>query len=468
MKIKILIPLTAVILSIMMILSGCGKKDTSSTQNKTLGSTDSKATLDTTDMFTDRDYETGYDESTATKLTVSDSNSEISITKAGTYIISGSTSDGSITVDVADTDKVQIVLNGVSITSKASAALYVKSADKVFLTTVKGTENTLANGGTFEQIDDNNIDGAVFSKSDITFNGEGTLIIKSPAGHGIVGKDDVKLTSGTYTITAAYHGIDANDSIRIANATISITAGKDGLHCDNEEDSEKGYIYIASGTLDIKSDDDGIHATTYLTIDGGTIGIKAAEGLEATVIKINDGTINIEASDDGINAAKKSTVSTPLVEINGGKITIVMGQGDTDGIDSNGNIIINGGTVNITGNSAFDYDGTGTINGGTVIVNGSEVSTLTNQMMGGGMPGGMKGGMETINPNDAVTSATPDINGERPEMPQIDGSGENGNRPQRPDGENGSAESGKRQKPGSKPTANATDTETLNNGDITA
>ena len=465
MKIKKLIPLAAVLLSVMMILSGCSEKATSSTQEKTSGS---KTALDTTDMFTDRDYETGYDESTATKLTISDSNSKISIIKAGTYIISGSTSDGSITVDVADTDKVQIVLNGVSITSKTSAALYVKSADKVFITTVKGTENTLANGGTFEAIDDNKIDGAVFSKSDITFNGEGTLIIKSPAGHGIVGKDDVKVTSGIYNITASSHGMDVNDSIRIANATINITAGKDGLHCDNDSDSEKGYIYIESGTFDIKSDDDGIHAITYLTIDGGTLNIKAAEGLEATVIKINDGTINIEASDDGINAAKKSNVATPLVEINGGKITIVMGQGDTDGVDSNGDIVINGGTINVTGNSSFDYDGTGTINGGTVIVNGSEVSTLPNQMMGGGgmgggMPGGMKGGMGNINPNDAVTSATPDANGERPEIPQFDGSGENGNRPERPDGENG-----KRQKPGSKPTANATDTETQVNGDITA
>ncbi|MBR6902672.1 MAG: carbohydrate-binding domain-containing protein, partial [Clostridia bacterium] len=320
-KIKIFIPVTAILLSFMMILSACGSNNTSGTKNKTSVTSGSTATLDTTDMFTERDYATDYDESTATKITISESNPNISITKAGTYIITGIVSDGSVTVDVPDTDKVQVVLNSVSITSKTSAALYVKSADKVFVTTVKGTENTLANGGTFKTTDDNNIDGAVFSKSDITFNGEGTLTVKSPAGHSVVGKDDVKLTGGTYNFTCLLHGIDANDSIRIANATINITSGEDGLHSENNDDNEKGYIYIESGTITIKSGDDGIHAITYLTIDGGTLNITAAEGLEATHIQINDGTINIEASDDGINAAKKSTVTTLTVEINGGKIT---------------------------------------------------------------------------------------------------------------------------------------------------
>ena len=79
-----------------------------------------------------------------------------------------------------------------------------------------------------------------------------------------------------------------------------------------------------------------------------------------------------------------------MIEINGGNITIKMGQGDTDGVDSNGDIIINGGTINVTGQSTFDYDGTGKINGGTVICNGQEVTTLPNQFMGGEGQGGMR------------------------------------------------------------------------------
>ena len=73
------------------------------------------------------------------------------------------------------------------------------------------------------------------------------------------------------------------------------------------------------------------------------------------------------------------------IEINGGNLTIKMGAGDTDGIDSNGNLYINGGTIDITANSPFDYDGESKYTGGTIIVNGEETNTITNQMMGGGM-----------------------------------------------------------------------------------
>ncbi len=484
-KLKIFIPVTAALLSIMMILSGCGKTNNSSSQSSvTLDKSDTALSESIDDMFSDRDFEVGYDESTATKITISDSNPDIKITEAGTYIISGTSSNGSITVDVPDTDKVQIVLNGVSVTSKTSAALYVKSADKVFVTTVKDTENTLENGGTFTAIDDNNIDGAIFSKSDITFNGEGTLTIKSPSAHAVVGKDDVKFTSGTYKLSAAKHGVDANDSIRIANAAIEITAGEDGLHSENNDDNEKGYIYIKSGTITVNAGDDGIHATTTLQIDGGTLDITAAEGLEATVIQINDGTIDIKASDDGINAAKKSTIATPAVEINGGKITIVMGAGDTDGIDANGNITINGGTIDITANSPFDYDGTGTLNAGTVIVNGSEVTTIQNQMMGGGgmgggMPNGMKGNMMPADPNTIPDNGNGNTEGtmpqspngqmkERPQMPSGDGSTESGTKRQKPSADSTAEGEVKRQKPTNKSSNESTPTDAQTNTEKTS
>ena len=127
-----------------------------------------------------------------------------------------------------------------------------------------------------------------------------------------------------------------------------------------------------------------------IQVDDGQLTIAAAEGIEATYVQLNGGTIAISSWDDGINAAQKSKAYRATVEINGGDITIAMGAGDTDGVDSNGDILINGGTVSVTGNSAFDYDGTGTITGGTVIVNGQQVTTLPNQMMGG--RGGFGGG----------------------------------------------------------------------------
>lgn len=323
----------------------------------------------------------------ATSDDVTISGTTITITEEGTYAFSGELSDGNIIVDTSKDEKVHIILNGVSINSETFAPIYVAQADKVSVTLKEGTTNTLTNGGSFIAIDDNNVDAVIYSKEDITFKGAGTLIITSPAGKGIVGKDEVTIDDGIYEITASESAIRANDSVKIQDGSFKIITDADGIHAEKSDDDSIGDIYIAEGNFDINAKDDGIHATTTLVIDGGTFTIAAAEGLEATVVTINDGNISIEASDDGINAANKSSAYSPKVEINGGKINITMGPGDTDGVDANGDIIINGGTINVTGNSTFDFDGEGTINGGTVIVNGEEVTTLPNQMMGG--PGGM-------------------------------------------------------------------------------
>lgn len=371
--------------------------------------TDTASSAETSEAFDEafskRDLSGEYDVSEAVTITlngtsassdsdaVTVSGSTVTITAAGTYLLTGTLS-GSIVVDATNEDKVQLVLDGVTIDSADFAAIYVKQADKVFVTLADGTVNTLANGGTFTQIDDNNVDAVIFSKDDLTLNGTGTLRISSPAGHGVVSKDDLVVTNGAYEIEAASHALAGKDSISIADGTFTLSAGKDGLHAENSDDETLGSIYIAGGTFTINAADDAIHANTLLTLDGGAFDITAAEGLEATYITINDGVINIAASDDGVNAARKSSAYTPTVEINGGTLTIVMGAGDTDGVDSNGNLIINGGAIDVTGQSAFDYDGTAQYNGGTIIVNGSQVDSIPNQMMGGGrgMMGGMNGG----------------------------------------------------------------------------
>ena len=353
--------------------------------------------------FSDRDLGGDYDENTvAVQLTgtgasassdsVSVSGSNVVISGAGTYLISGSLENGSIIVNAAKEDKVQLVMNGVSIHSDSYAAIYVKQADKVFITLAEGTQNTLSNGGSFTQQDENDVDAVIYARDDVTFNGSGTLTVSSPAGHGIVGKDEVTITGGVYTVTSAQTAIRANDSIAIADGVFTLTAGTDGLHAENSDDDTLGNIYIAGGSFTIKADDDAIHANPLLQIDGGSMDINAAEGLEGTYIQINDGSVSISASDDGVNAARKSSAYTPTVEITGGELVVVMGPGDTDGVDSNGDILISGGTVNVTGQSAFDYDGSAQYTGGTLIVNGQQVSSIPNQMMGGGMGGGMMGG----------------------------------------------------------------------------
>lgn len=377
--------------------SADGEASTSSSKSDSSSDSDSDAAytggysggkLDTSDLFSNRDMKQEADTSDAQTLTLSDGK-DVTITDEGVYIITGTAANASIIVDAADDAKVQLVLSGVSITNDSAPAIYVKNADKVFVTTADGSNNTLTVSGTFSADGDTNTDAVIYSKDDLVFNGKGTLTISS-TDNGISGKDDIKITGGTINITATADGIEANDSIVMADGNITIDTDKDGLHAENDEDDSVGYIYIGGGTVNVNASSDGIQATTVLQIDGGTVTTNSSEGLEATYIQINGGTINVTASDDGINASNKSSAYSVTAEFNGGEINIDMGQGDTDAIDANGDLYINGGTFNINAQSPFDYDGICEYNGGTIYVNGELTTEITNQMMGGG-PGGMGG-----------------------------------------------------------------------------
>ena len=210
---------------------------------------------------------------------VSISGNIITITKEGTYVFSGALSEGQIVVD-ADSAKVQLVLDNADITCASSAAIYVKNADKTFITLAEGSENILMNTAEYEAIDDNNIDAVIFSKDDLTLNGKGTLTINSEYGHGIVSKDDLKLVGGTSNITAKNHALSGKDSVRIAAGTYNLTSGKDGIHSENADEEEKGFVYIASGDFTIESTGDGIDASYVVQIDDGDFDITAGDGAE--------------------------------------------------------------------------------------------------------------------------------------------------------------------------------------------
>ena len=326
-------------------ISGCSFDSFSKTTTETSSESSSSATgityLDADDMFTDRDKEVGYDEDTATAITLSDdasscdsssvtiSNNTITITDEGTYLLTGSLSDGQVIVD-ADNKKVQLVLDSVNINCDTSAALYVKAADKVFVTLASDSENSLSNTSDFVAIDDNNIDAVIFSKDDLTLNGSGTLTVTAKYGHGIVSKDDLVITSGTYQITAAKHALSGKDSVRIADGVLTLDAGTDGIHSENTDDDAKGFIYIANGDISITADSDGFDAEETLQVDGGNIEVaagddglhadgdliitdgtinvtKSYEGLEGMTVTVEDGNISVVSSDDGINAAGDGT-----------------------------------------------------------------------------------------------------------------------------------------------------------------
>lgn len=273
-------------LIIAFMLTGCDD----STSPKNQDNSENVEIVSEEEMFTKRDYNTEYDvsESVLVKLkgdtvncdsdAILISGTTVTIQEEGTYIFSGTLDNGMIVVDAEETDKTQIVLDNASITNHTSAALYILEADKVVVTLAEETENELVNGGTFESIDDNNIDGAVFSKQDLTFNGSGSLTVTSPTAHGIVCKDDLVFTSGSYMINSASHGLDANDSVRATRSSLSITSGKDGIHVENTDDTSLGFIYVADGTFDISAEGDGMSAGSYMQLKNGTFQIVSGGG----------------------------------------------------------------------------------------------------------------------------------------------------------------------------------------------
>lgn len=376
----------SMLLVVLLSLSACNSAGVAESGSGSSGTSQSESvepvsTASSWEMFTDRDMEIGYDEETSARITLSGasassdsdavqiSGSTVTITDEGTYILSGTLNDGMIVVSAEDTDKIQLVLDNVEITSSTSAAVYVLEADKIFITTAPGSENTLTNGGEYVAIDDNNIDAVIFSKSDLTLNGAGTLNINAAAGHGVVSKDDLVLTSGTYSITAASQGLSGKDSVRIANGTYAITSGKDGIHAENTDDTSLGFLYIAGGSFTITADGDGVSASSYLQIMDGSFTITTGEG-SASVTMTTD-TMNFgqqRGFQSETTTTEEDSVSQKGIKADGA-ITITGGTFVTDTVDDSihagGDIIISGGQFEMrSGDDIIHSDAAVTIENG--------------------------------------------------------------------------------------------------------
>lgn len=326
------------------------------------------------EMFTERDSDPTYNEGRSTVVALE--GGTVTISEEGIYILKGSLTDGMVIVDAADTAKIQLVLDGVTISNSRGAAIYVREADKVFLTLAEGSVNTLSNGGSYTAIDENKIDAVVFARSDLTINGSGSLNITAGEGHGIVSKDDLKITGGVISITAARHGLSGKDSVRVAAGTLELTTGKDGIHAENADDEEKGFVYIAGGSLNMVSEGDCISAETHLQIDGGSFRLTAGKGSSnKTVAKdesgqavstkgikaggrlvVNGGDFNVDSQDDALHA-------NDCLTVNGG--TFELSTGD-DGIHSDETTAITAGTIEIL----TSYEG---IEGKAVVVTGGVI-----------------------------------------------------------------------------------------------
>lgn len=408
--------------------SGNGTEKNDTTTSETSGSTSNgnggTTNNETEDTVSEKfDIEVNYSDKEKLSLTklqlgeytnvITLDNETVTITESGEYVLEGKISDGQIIVDVPDTDTkvVTLILNGVEVSCSDSAALYVKSAEKVVLSLVEGTTNTFSDGKeyTYDDAENEEPNACIFSKDDLVISGSGTLNVKGNFNNGIASKDDLTITGGIINVTAVNNGIKGKDSIAVLSADITIEAGGDAVKSDNSTDEGKGFIIIEGGSFDITSGEDGFQAETCMVINGGTFNITSGddgihadsaieinggdiviaqcyEGIEATEIEVNDGNIHIASSDDGFNAAGGSdsssmggrpgmnnfTGSTGSLVFNGGYIYV---NADGDGLDANGSIEINDGYIIVDGpanggNGAFDYDAGCTMTGGFVIAVG--------------------------------------------------------------------------------------------------
>ncbi len=306
-----------------------------------------------------------------------------SVNEPGVYVISGTLTDGMIEINTAGA--VKLILDGVSITNNSGPAIYVAEATTIIIETAANSKNVLADASVYKGWDED-VCGTIFSHDDLVLQGTGTLTVSGNYEDGIVGKDDLKIVSGTYIVDAKDDGIRGRDSVYIVDGSFEITSGGDAIKANNADEVAKGWIKIDDGIIVAEAGDDGIHAESALEINDGSITVKKShEGFEGSKITINGGEISIIAADDGINAAGGNDSSSPnmgkyrqsssnyAIVINGGSIAV---NSTGDGIDSNGALYVNGGVITVDGptndgNGALDSE-TGIIyNGGTIVAVGA-------------------------------------------------------------------------------------------------
>ena len=446
---------TSITLLAVLALTGCSANSASNTSATSTTSTSASSTSDTTSKMADSfstDVKSGaklaedthysakdvtWDSSSEVTIDLSNpiatdgvtvSDGVITITKAGNYKLTG-TYEGQIKVEAADSDMIRLILNNATITNSTGAAINVVEADEVVIYTASSTTNTVSDGSSYSDTASGSPDAAIYSKSDLTLAGEGTLKVEGKYEESIHTSDGLVIASGTLEVSAANTGIKGKDYVDILDGTVTVTASQDGIKATNDSDGNRGWVRLSGGIVNISAGDDGFKAERVVEISGGTLNItQANEGIEAQYINILDGTVNVTSSDDGINASYSTTTTTDsttatstnqsaqnrqnsapqvpsgsagqasaggqapsgtmgqpqagggmggggtfevvdaTINISGGTVTV---NANGDGIDSNGTATLSGGTLIVNANGdGIDSNGTATLSGGTLIVNG--------------------------------------------------------------------------------------------------
>ncbi|MDR2977636.1 MAG: carbohydrate-binding domain-containing protein [Streptococcaceae bacterium] len=332
-----------------LLLAGCtsnsaGKKtETNSSYSKVVATSEKKST---TESSTAASNYSSVDEAIAAKPTAVKSGDDsqkatadksydladgsIKITAAGSYYITGSNSNAQIIVEAPEDAEVKIILNGVNLTSTSGPVILCSMADKVKITSVENSVNLVSDSSA------NTEEAAISAECDLTFNGDGTLVVTGSGNHGVQTKDDLKITNGTVYVSAVNDAFIGKDSVTFEGGTTVIEAGDKGVKSDQDNgDPEKSLITLAGGKSYVKADGEGMQATTF---------------------DILTGEFYITSGDDAINASvgsESTSTVTPNYKQSGGTVSFVSGG---DGIDSNGSIDISGGSIVAIENSSSDNE----------------------------------------------------------------------------------------------------------------
>lgn len=329
--------------------------------------------------YSNRDISGAYDSNTQ-NITLFGEN--VTISQAGTYILSGTLTNGQVMINAGDTDKVQLVLNGAAIACADAPAILAQNADKVFITLAEGTNNTVSDGTAYTNTDWN---GCIHAECDLTINGSGALTVNGNYKHGIYTKDDFTMTSGTLAVTAKANGINGKDAVQIKDGKITITAGEDGIQSDKQDNVEKGYISIDGGTIDITAAEDGIQAETRLQVRGGTVTLLTGGGNINGKTHNNgfgrfgggqppalpDGAQRPEgnppAMPDGAQRPEGNPPALPDNAQQQAQTTTTQDTVSTKGLKSAGTLLITGGTITADcADDAIHTNGIAEITGGTI------------------------------------------------------------------------------------------------------
>jgi hypothetical protein len=283
---------------------------------------------------------------------------------------------------------VRLVLNGAAITCSDGAPIYVKSAQNTIITLAEGTQNSVVDGTSYTDAgsdatgdESDAATGAIYCTTDLTINGAGALTVDANYNHGIVCKDELRITNGVITVDAVGDAIRGRDLVGISGGTFNLNAGGDGIQASNDESPDVGYIDIEDGTFTINAQSDGIQAATTLLVAGGSFDITCGGGSGNATQRTDDfpGDDAATAATSDTSDSAKALKAGAVVTVKGGTVNI---DSADDAIHSDSRVTIEGGTLTVaSGDDAVHAENSIKVTGGeftaTTCVEGLESAEIT-------------------------------------------------------------------------------------------